>query len=67
MNTARYIGILDGTAEESLPQSMQHELRLFNLLRPIGIHKVGATLTEEDLMTVAGIKAPARLTVGDTI
>lgn len=48
--TARYIGILDGTDEESLPDEMQKPIHLFNLVRPVGPHSVGATLTLDDLL-----------------
>ncbi len=62
MKTARYIGYLDGTNEESLPDDMQRLIPLFNLLRPVGKYPAGATLTLEDLWAIGfeGVPTQAR-------
>ncbi len=66
MTTARYIGILDGTNEDSLPDDMRRPICLFKLLRPLGSHSIGATVTDEDL-AVLGFSVPVMPYEGDTV
>lgn len=63
--TARYIGFFDLTNEESLPAETRKPLHLFNLLRALGEHEIGATLTKDELSSF--IVVPESLTKGNEI
>jgi len=59
--TATYLGCWDMRNEPEIAESHRRIIHMFNLVRPLGVHPVGSTVTAETLREL-GVVVPEDLT-----